>query len=211
MTKKERAERLACAPAQREIIRNARKTAQLARLLWPQDAEDDLHGKVEILHRRLARAGQVAAAEAVASCAHAAAWRKVKRTQHIHDEGDVTQAWWYRSAQDARLDAEDASCVARQTLRIARAAEEVGVSDTVLSLVNAAYWVAVDVEFRAEVSQNQIPCKGDNDAVLALALEVDEWTGHLRAAMDELVAWAEAHDYTLCRSPRLHNHPDNPA
>lgn len=198
MTEKERKERLARAQAQQDAIRRARETAQLTRLLWPQDAEDDLHGKVEILTQRLRAAGQTGAAWQVATNAHTSAWRKVKHTRHISDPGDVTHAWWYESAQTARLDAEAAVCAALQAHRIARSAEECGASDAVCSLVSAAYWVAVEVADRAEFSQEQLPCF-DNDDVLSLHRTVGEWIGCLQAAKDDLVAWAKANDYTITR------------
>lgn len=197
MTEKERTERLARAQAQQDAIRRARETAQLTRLLWPQGAEDDLHGKVEILSHRLHSAGQHAAARKMDIHAHPAAWRKVKHTQHIADPGDVTQAGWYRDAQAAQEAAEDAVCVARNVLRLA---EDSGDTDAARRLINAAYWAAKDLMEAAEDAQAEIPCI-DNDDVIFLFQQMEEVKERLQGAKDDLISCADARDYTITRNP----------
>lgn len=196
MTEKERAERLACAQAQKDAIRNARKTAQLARLLWPQAAEDDLHGKVEILQRRLAIAGQDAAAEMVASYAHSAAWRKVKHTQHISDEGDITQASWYKAGKTALKGVRGAVDVVNAVLDMA---SDIGDTDGVRRLVNAAYWAAKEMKESAEDSQADIPRIDDEGDACDLHSTLSACIDDLQDAKDFLIHWVEDHDCTITR------------
>lgn len=189
MTGKERTERLARAQAQQDAIRRARETAQLTRLLWPQGAEDDLHGKVEILTQRLRAAGQTDAARQVAANAHPAAWRKVKHTQHISDEGDLTQAPWWQNACARREDA-------KQVLLVAAAAIGLGRKE----LVDAAYWAATDILDAVGDAQYEIPYTcSDRDGVLPLWHDLADLQEELQCSKDDLVSWAEAHDYTITR------------
>lgn len=195
MTEKERTERLARAQAQKDAIRAARKTAQLARLLWPRDAEDELHGKVEVLTSRLRRAGQEAAAQTVTRDAHNVAWRKHKHLYHISDAGDVTQADWWRHAWTVQQAETPMVRIARQALRTA---DITGASDATLRLIDAAYWAAKDTLDEIEDAQGEIPCI-DNDDVLFLFHQMEEVKERLQDAKDELVTWAEAHNYTITR------------
>lgn len=196
MTEKKRTERLARAQAQEDAIRAARKTAQLARLLWPRDAEDELHGKVEVLTSRLRRAGQDAAAQTVTQSAHNAAWRKHKHTHHVSDTGDVTQADWWRHAWTAQQAETPMVRIARQALRTA---DITGATDATLRLIDAAYWAAKDTLDEIEDAQGEIPCIKDNDDVLLLFQHMEECAESLQAAKDELVTWADEHGHTITR------------
>lgn len=197
MTEKECTERLARAQAQQDAIRRARETAQLTRLLWPQGAEDDLHGKVEILTQRLRAAGQDDAARQIAASAHPAAWRKVRHTQHVHDDGDVTQAQWWRAAEAAEDAACETSLVAKQILRMAA---KTGPADATLRLVDAAYWAAYDMAVEVESAQHEIPYTcADRDGVLALFQGLEDWYNTLVEAKDDLVTWADVHGHEIIR------------
>lgn len=184
--------------AQQNAIRRARETAQLARMLWPKDAEDDLHGKVEILSRRLRNAGQYIAANKIEVSAHTAAWRKVKHTQHVADPGDVTQAGWYRDAQAAQKAAEGAVRVARNVLRLAE--DIIGDTDAARCLINAAYWAAKDILDEVGDAQYEIPYTcSDREGVLPLWHDLADLQEELQRTKDDLVSWADAHDYTITR------------
>lgn len=185
--------------AQKDAIRRARETAQLARMLWPKDAEDDLHGKVEILTQRLRNAGQYIVANKIEVSAHTAAWRKVKHTQHIADPGDVTQAGWYRDAQAAQKAAEGAVRIARQVLWLAE--DIIGDTDAARRLINAAYWAAKDLQETTEDAQEEISCIDSSDETILLFQQMGEWAERLQDAKDDLVAWADAHDYMITRNP----------
>lgn len=189
MTGKERAERLARAQAQQDAIRRARETARLARLLWPRGEEDDLHGKVEILTQRLRAAGQTDAAQQVAANAHRAAWRKVKHTQHIADEGDLTQAPWWQNAIACMEYAVDVRFAASPAARLGRK-----------DLVDAAYWAVEDTLDELETAQDGIPCScADRSHVWGLMRGIADEEFELQHIKCDLVAWAEAHDYTITR------------
>lgn len=197
MTAQERNDRIQRVGAQQAAIRDARRTAQLARLLWPQAAEDELHGKVEVLTAVLRRAGQDDAARRIAASAHPAAWRKVKHTHHVHDDGDVTQAQWWRTAESA----EDAACeTALVAKRILRMAEKIGPTDATLRLVDAAYWAAYDMAGDVESAQHGIPYTcAEKDGVLALFQSLEDWYDTLTEGKDDLVTWADAHGHTITR------------
>lgn len=177
--------------AQKNAIRRARETAQLARMLWPKDAEDDLHGKVEILSRRLHSAGQHAAARKVDIHAHPAAWRKVKHTQHISDEGDITRAPWWVNACECRKNAKQVLLIAAGAMGLDRK-----------ELVDAAYWAAKDILDEVEDAQYEIPYTcSDREGVLPLWHDLADLQEELQRTKDDLVSWAEAHDYTITRNP----------
>lgn len=197
MTRKERTERLARAQAQQDAIRRARETAQLARLLWPQGAEDELHGKVEVLTAALRRAGQDDAARRIAASAHPAAWRKHKHTHHVHDEGDVTQAQWWRTAEEVATAAFE---IKNTTKRILRMAEKIGSTDATLRLLDAAYWAAYDMAGEVESAQYEIPntC-AEKDGVLELFQGLEYRCDALTEAKDDLVTWADAHGHEITR------------
>lgn len=197
MTEKERTERLARAQARQAAIRDARRTAQLARLLWPQGAEDELHGKVEVLTAVLRRAGQDDAARQIAASAHPAAWRKHKHTHHVHDNGDVTQAAWWRTAKEFDTTAFEIKGVAKRILRMAT---KTGPTAATLRLLDAAYWAAHDMAVEVESAQMEIPntC-ADRDGVLALFQGLEDWYDTLVEAKDDLVTWADVHGHEIIR------------
>lgn len=197
MTEQERNDRIQRAKAQQVAIRDARRTAQLARLLWPQGEEDELHGKVEVLTAALRRAGQDDAARRIAASAHPAAWRKVKHTQHVHDDGDVTQAQWWRTAEKVEFAAAETGFVAKRILRMAG---KTGPTDATLRLVDAAYWAAHDMADELESAQHEIPYTcAEKDGVLALFQELEYRYDALVAFKDDLVAWADAHGHEITR------------
>lgn len=194
MTEQDRNDRIQRAKAQQAAIRDARRTAQLARILWPQGAEDDLHGKVEVLTDALWRAGQDDAAQRIAVSAHSAAWRKHKRTQHVHDEGNVRLAqWWWKDENSVSL----TLALVRQTLGLA---ERLGPTGTTMHMVDAVYWAAYDMANEVKSAQNGIPYTcAYKDGVLALFRSMGDWYDALMEGKDDLVAWADAHDHEITR------------
>lgn len=193
----EQDDRIQRVKAQQAAIRDARRTAQLARLLWPQGAEDELHGKVEVLTAVLRRAGQDDAARRIAASAHPAAWRKVKHTHHVHDDGDVTQAQWWRAAGKVALAAFETGSVAKRILHMA---EEIGPTGATLRMVDAAYWAAYDIAGELESAQHEIPntCAG-KDGVLELFQGLEHRYDTLMEVKDDLVTWANGHGHEITR------------
>lgn len=198
MTKQDYSARIAETQARRDMIRDTRKTAQLARLLWPQE-DDDLHVKVEIVQQQLRAARQDVAAWRIAdSSAHRAAWRKVKRVQHIKDAGDVTQAQWYKRAQAAQDAVGAAWGVAWQVARMTACS---GNTDTTRRLVDAAYWAAHDAQTAALDARNAIPLHiwASTDAAIDLYTAINDWCGRIQAVKDDLVSWADDHGHAILR------------
>lgn len=183
----------------REAIAAARKTAQLARLLWPDADDEPLHSKVEILTQRLLAANQQKATSQVAHFAHPAAWRKHKHTNGVRDTGDVTQAEWWLAADDVQNAARETVRTARQTLQMA---EYTGPTNATLRMVDAAYWAAHDMADEVESAREELPCTcAENANVLALFQELTDWYESLINAKDDLVAWATEYDHTIFRNP----------
>lgn len=159
--------------------------------------QDDRIQRAKAQQAAIRDAGQDDAARRIAASAHPAAWRKVKHTHHVHDDGDVTQAQWWRTAESA----EDAACeTALVAKRILRMAEKIGPTDATLRLVDAAYWAAYDIAGELESAQHEIPntC-AEKDGVLELFQGLEHRYDTLMEVKDDLVTWANGHGHEITR------------
>lgn len=199
MTKVERDTRIQRWQAQKDAIRDARTTAMLARMLWPYTADDELHGKVEILIMRLRNVGQIDAAQYIAAHAHNAAWRKVKHIYLDRDYGDVTQSRWWQAVEKALLTAQAVDDSTRGCLRLA---QRLGPTDAMLRTLDAHYWLAHDTANNLWDMCIALPDVNnlDNiDYMDGLRTQFRSQIDSLVEAKDDLVTWAAWHGHTILR------------
>lgn len=101
----------------------------------------------------------------------------------------MTKARWWANATETLEDA-------RRVLSIAENARKLGRKD----LVDAAYWAASDALDEIESAQGEIPYTcADRDGVMELWQDLNLLHDALQEAKDDLVSWADAHDYTITR------------
>lgn len=194
-------QRIARAEQARQAIRMEHTTAQAVRALWPTD-DDQLHSKVERVQQALTRLGKEEAAHHIGAAAHGAAWRKQKRLLvQIHgrthgkpyEDGDMTQADWWRSATDLAEAAITTALIAEQTILLAN---KTGPTASTLRLIDAAYWAAKDTTDDLWDAQGDIPPCTE---ALGLFTRLEIRANRLEVAMDELVTWADANGHTITR------------
>lgn len=199
MTKADRDTRIQRWQAQKDAIRDARTTALLARMLWPQEVDDELHGKAEGLIMRLRGAGQIDAARYIAAHAYNAAWRKVKHIYHNRDYGYVAQAGWWQDAQHALSTTQAVIDSTRDCLRLARG---LGPTDAMFRTLEAHYWLAHDTENDLRDMYDALPDVNNLDNIDYM----DELRAQFRSKIDALVeakddleTWAAEQGHTIRR------------